>query len=55
VKAVEAHLLTFLKKSPQFVIPIYVEVDLKTLDELPYVMGLVQQSFDQQMGDGGAE
>jgi predicted transport protein len=32
-----------------------VEVVLKTLDELPYVMGLVQQSFERQMGEGGAE
>jgi uncharacterized protein with ParB-like and HNH nuclease domain/predicted transport protein len=32
-----------------------VEVDLKTLDDLSYVMGLVQQSFERQMGDGGPE
>ena len=32
-----------------------VEVVLKTLDDLPYVMGLVQQSFERQMGEGGAE
>ena len=30
-----------------------VEVSLKSLDELPYVMRLVRQSFEQQMGDGG--
>lgn len=30
-----------------------VEVGLKSLDELPYVMGLVRQSFERQMGDGG--
>jgi len=28
-----------------------VEIGLSTLDELPYVMGLVRQSFDRQMGD----
>jgi len=30
-----------------------VEVPLSSLDELPYVMGLVRQSFERQMGDGG--
>lgn len=30
-----------------------VEVGLKSLDDLPYVMGLVRQSFERQMGDGG--
>ncbi|CDS51078.1 hypothetical protein [Polaromonas sp. CG9_12] len=30
-----------------------VEVGLKSLDELPYIMGLVRQSFERQMGDGG--
>ena len=29
-----------------------VEVGLASMDELPYVMGLVRQSFEQQMGDG---
>ncbi|MCP5413596.1 MAG: DUF262 domain-containing protein [Chromatiaceae bacterium] len=29
-----------------------VEVALSSLDELPYVLGLVQQSFEKQMGDG---
>ncbi len=29
-----------------------VEVGLKSLDDLPYVMSLVRQSFDRQMGDG---
>lgn len=28
-----------------------VEVGLSTLDELPYVIGLIRQSFDQQMGN----
>ncbi|MGO3869705.1 MAG: GmrSD restriction endonuclease domain-containing protein [Alcaligenes sp.] len=28
-----------------------VEVGLSNLDELPYVMGLIRQSFDRQMGD----
>lgn len=32
-----------------------VEVGLATLDELPYIMGLVRQSFEKQMGDGGNE
>ena len=26
---------------------------LMSLDELPYVMGLVRQSYERQMGDGG--
>ena len=30
-----------------------VEVGLKSLDDLPYVMGMVRQSFARQMGDGG--
>jgi len=30
-----------------------VEVSLDSLDDLPYVMGLVRQSYDRQMGDGG--
>lgn len=30
-----------------------VEVSLSSLDELPYVMGLVRQSFEKQMGNGG--
>ena len=30
-----------------------VEVGLTALDELPYVMGLVRQSYERQMGDGG--
>jgi len=30
-----------------------VEVSLKALDELPYIMGLVRQSYERQMGDGG--
>jgi uncharacterized protein with ParB-like and HNH nuclease domain/predicted transport protein len=29
-----------------------VEVGLSTLDDLPYVMGLVRQSFERQMGNG---
>jgi uncharacterized protein with ParB-like and HNH nuclease domain/predicted transport protein len=29
-----------------------VEVGLSSLDELPYVMGLVRQSFEKQMGNG---
>lgn len=29
-----------------------VEVSLKSLDELPYIMGLVRQSYERQMGDG---
>jgi predicted transport protein len=29
-----------------------VEVIMKSLDELPYVMGLVRQSFEKQMGSG---
>ncbi len=32
-----------------------VEVGLQSLDELPYVMGLVRQSFEKQMGNGEAE
>lgn len=30
-----------------------VEAELKSLEELPYVMGLVRQSYERQMGDGG--
>jgi predicted transport protein len=30
-----------------------VEVGLKSLDELPYLMGLVRQSYERQMGEGG--
>lgn len=29
-----------------------VEIGLTSLDELPYIMGLVRQSFDRQMGNG---
>jgi len=32
-----------------------VEVSLSSLDELPYVMGLVRQSYERQMGKGGDE
>jgi len=32
-----------------------VEVGLSTPDELPYVMGLVRQAFEKQMGSGGGE
>ena len=32
-----------------------VEVALSTPDELPYVMGLVRQAFERQMGNGEAE
>ena len=30
-----------------------VEVGLTSLDELPYVLGLVRQAFEKQMGNGG--
>jgi predicted transport protein len=29
-----------------------VEVGLSRLDDLPYVMGLVRQAFEKQMGNG---
>ena len=29
-----------------------VDVSFRSLDELPYVMGLVRQAFERQMGDG---
>lgn len=32
-----------------------VEVSLSKLDELPYVMGLVRQAFEKQMGNGESE
>lgn len=33
-----------------------IEVEIKSIEELPYVMGLVRQSYERQMGDGsGAE
>ena len=28
-----------------------VEIGVSSLDELPYVMGLIRQSFDRQMGE----
>lgn len=28
-----------------------VEIGLTSMEELPYVMGLIRQSFDQQMGN----
>ena len=31
-----------------------VEVGLASLEELPYIMGLVRQSFDRQMANGDA-
>ncbi|MFC2059910.1 DUF5655 domain-containing protein [Chloroflexota bacterium] len=31
-----------------------VEVGLATLDDLPYIMGLVRQAFEKQMGDDGS-
>ena len=31
------------------------EVQLNTMEELPYVMGLVRQAFEKQMGDGASE
>jgi uncharacterized protein with ParB-like and HNH nuclease domain/predicted transport protein len=30
-----------------------VEIGLKSIDDLPYVMGLVRQSYERQMGEGG--
>jgi hypothetical protein len=30
-----------------------VEVALSSIDQLPYVLGLVRQSFEEQMGNGG--
>ena len=32
-----------------------IEVSLGTLEELPYVMGLVRQAFEKQMGNGAVE
>ncbi len=32
-----------------------VEVGFTSLEELPYIMGLVRQSFERQMGNGGEE
>ena len=32
-----------------------VEVGLATLEDLPYVMGLVRQAFEKQMGNGNDE
>ena len=32
-----------------------VEVRFNSADEMPYVMGLVRQAFEKQMGNGGAE
>ena len=30
-----------------------VETRISIVDELPYVMGLVRQAFEKQMGEGG--
>ena len=30
-----------------------IEIGLSSLDELPYVMGLIRQSFERQMGSNG--
>ena len=30
-----------------------VEVGLSSLDDLPYIMGMIRQSFDRQMGNAG--
>ena len=30
-----------------------VEIGLSSIEELPYVMGLVRQSFEKQIGNGG--
>lgn len=58
MKVTEAKRRSFLQKLPQFIIPLYqracnggVEVSLSSLDELPYVMGLVRQSYERQMGN----
>lgn len=32
-----------------------VEVDLQSLDELPYALGLVRQAFEKQMGNGAGD
>ena len=32
-----------------------VETRISSIDELPYVMGLVRQAFERQMGDGGTQ
>ena len=32
-----------------------VEVALTSLEELPYIMGLVRQSFERQMGNEGEQ
>ena len=31
------------------------EVKLNAVEELPYVMGLVRQAFERQMGEGALE
>ena len=76
MKATEAKLLEFLKKSPQFVIPIYQRtyswgerecrqlwddllrtgrndaVAAHFVGSIVYVMGLVRQSLEKQLGNG---
>ena len=47
MKATEAKLPSLLQGNGD------VEVGLTSLDELPYVMGLVRQSSERQVGDGG--
>jgi hypothetical protein len=76
VKATEAKLLDFLKRSPRFISPTNqrtyssterecrqlgrwgsgdVQVSLGESEELPYVLGLVRQAFEEQMGNGEAK
>jgi hypothetical protein len=71
LKATEATLLQFLKKSPQFVIPIYQRTyswtereclqlwdDIMRVgrtDDMPYAPGLIRQAFEKQMGNGENE
>jgi predicted transport protein len=31
-----------------------VEVALSFIDEIPYILGLIRQSFEKQMGNGGS-
>ena len=58
MKATEAKLLDFLKKSPQFVIPIYQRTYSWMAKECRQLWGDIvctgkRQSFERQMGDAG--
>ena len=54
MKATETNFVEFLRKSPQFVIPIYQRTYKLDRTRGLHVMGLVRQAFEKQMGNGKA-